>query len=70
MMTLNSDNLVLPIFDHREIKVTIPMLFQSQQDAVCYPEPNFRNLEDGMKAYVMNEGDQGFTDIYLIGYKY
>jgi hypothetical protein len=23
-----------------------------------------------MKAYVMNEGDQGFTDIYLIGYKY
>jgi hypothetical protein len=45
------------------------MLFPIQQDAVYYPEPNFRNLEDGMKAYVMNEGEQVFADIYLIGYK-
>lgn len=68
----SSDNLILPIFDKQEVKVEIPMLFPVSQEVVDHPRPNFRNLADGMRAYVSaGEGQGGtmYADAYLLGFK-
>ena len=68
----SSDNLWLPIFSRKEFKVQIPNTYSIDvvQEAVYHPEPTFRSLEDGMRAYVSTEEeDKMFADAYLLGKK-
>lgn len=67
---MNSANMWLPVFDKKEITISIPDAWSAEEDGgkAVRSQRRFRNLDEAMRSYAADD-DTIFTGVNLLGYR-